>query len=85
MAHHASAIKRIRQIAVRRLRNRYQGKTTRNLIRKLRATTDKAEAQELYKVVASKVDKLAKRGVIHKNNASNKKAKLAKFINTLSK
>ncbi len=83
MAHHASALKRIRQIAVRRLRNRYQAKTTRNLIRDLRATTSKTEAKKLYNAVASKVDKLAKTGVIHKNNASNKKAKLARFINTL--
>ena len=83
MAHHASALKRIRQIAVRRLRNRYQAKTTRNLIRDLRATTSKTEAQKLYNAVASKVDKLAKTGLIHKNNASNKKAKLARFINTL--
>jgi len=83
MAHHASALKRIRQIAVRRLRNRYQAKTSRNLIRDLRATTSKTEAKKLYNMVASKVDKLAKTGVIHKNNASNKKAKLARFINTL--
>jgi small subunit ribosomal protein S20 len=84
MAHHASAIKRIRQSAVRRLRNRYYVKTTRNIIKKLRTTTNKAEAQELYKKAASMVDRLAKSGVIHKNNASNKKSKLAKYINHLS-
>lgn len=83
MAHHKSALKRIRQTAVRRLRNRYQAKTTRNLVRKLRATTTKAEAQELYGNVVSRLDKLAKRGIIHKNNASNKKSKLARFINRL--
>jgi small subunit ribosomal protein S20 len=83
MAHHASAIKRIRQISVRRLRNRYQMKTSRNLIKKLRSTNDKAEASELYNRVASLVDRLAKTGVIHKNNASNKKSKLAKYINHL--
>lgn len=84
MAHHASAIKRIRQTAVRRLRNRYYVKTTRNIIKKLRTTTNKAEAQELYKKAASMVDRLAKSGVIHKNNASNKKSKLAKYVNHLS-
>ena len=83
MAHHASAIKRIRQISVRRLRNRYQVKSSRTLIKKLRSTTDKAEAAELYNRVASLVDRLAKTGVIHKNNASNKKSKLAKYINHL--
>jgi small subunit ribosomal protein S20 len=84
MAHHASAIKRIRQLAVRRLRNRYHMKTTRNLVKKLRTTKDKTEAQKLFRDVSSMVDKLAKTGVIHKNNASNKKSKLAKFVNHLS-
>lgn len=84
MAHHASAIKRIRQSAVRRLRNRYQGKSTRTMVKKLRSTHDKAEAQKLYNQVVSMLDKLAKKGVIHKNNASNKKSKLAKFVNHLS-
>jgi small subunit ribosomal protein S20 len=59
-------------------------KTTRNIIKKLRTTTNKAEAQELYKKAASMVDRLAKSGVIHKNNASNKKSKLAKYVNHLS-
>ena len=84
MAHHASAIKRIRQIAVRRLRNRYQMKTTRNLVKKLRTSTDKTQANELLVKVSSLVDRLAKTGVIHKNNASNKKSKLAKFVNHIS-
>jgi small subunit ribosomal protein S20 len=84
MAHHASAIKRIRQTAVRRLRNRYQAKSSRTMIKKLRTTHDKAEAEKLYKQVASMVDRLAKRGILHKNNASNKKRKLAKYVNHLA-
>lgn len=86
MAHHASAIKRIRQIAVRRMRNRYQMKTTRTLIKKLRTATatDKSEAQVLFRRVSSLVDRLAKTGVIHKNNASNKKSKLAKLVNHIA-
>ena len=85
MAHHASAKKRIRQIAVRRLRNRYYGKTTRNAVRDLRATTDATQATTMFASVVSMLDKLAKRGVIHKNAASNKKSKLAKYINQLKK
>jgi small subunit ribosomal protein S20 len=84
MAHHKSAIKRIRQISVRRLRNRYYSKTTRNAIRALRTVSSKTEATKAYNSVASMLDKLAKRGVIHKNNASNKKSKLAKYINRLA-
>jgi small subunit ribosomal protein S20 len=84
MAHHKSAIKRIRQISARRLHNRYYAKTTRNAVRDLRKLSDKAEAQTVYSKVASMLDKLAKRGVIHKNNASNKKSRLARYINQLA-
>ncbi len=84
MANYKSALKRIRSSESRRLRNRYQMKTTRTFIRKLRETTDKEEAVQLYKKVSSMMDKLAKNNVIHKNNAANKKAKLAKHVASLS-
>ncbi len=83
MANHRSALKRIRSSSVRRLRNRYTAKTTRNLIKTLRNTTDKAAALDLLKIVTSKLDRLAKRHVIHKKKASNNKAKLTKFVNSL--
>ncbi len=83
MANHKSAIKRIRANNAKRLRNRYQAKTTRTHIKKLKNTTDKAEAQELYKEVASMLDQLAKKNVIHKNKANNNKSKLALFVNSL--
>lgn len=84
MAHHKSALKRIRQNDKKRLLNRYYAKTTRNAIKKLRATTDKAEAQKLFVDVCSMIDKLAKKNVIHKNKAANNKSSLAKFVNTLA-
>jgi len=83
MANHKSALKRIRTNHARYLRNKYQAKTTRTFIKKLRATKDKAEAQELLKKVSTMIDKLAKTNVIHKNKASNDKSKLAKFVNSL--
>ena len=46
MANHKSAEKRIRQNSKRRLSNRYYQKTSRNLIRDLRATDKKAEAEK---------------------------------------
>ncbi|MDR0430332.1 MAG: 30S ribosomal protein S20 [Tannerellaceae bacterium] len=84
MANHKSALKRIRQTNARRLHNRYYAKTARNAVRKLRATEEKAEAQELYPKVCSMLDKLAKKNVIHKNKAANLKSKLAKYVNTLA-
>lgn len=83
MANHKSAEKRVRQAEVRRLRNRYVARTARNAVRKLRTTTDKAEAQKLYPTVCSMLDKLAKKNIIHKNKAGNLKSKLAAHVNAL--
>ena len=80
MANHKSSLKRIRQTETRRLRNRYYAKTMRNAVRKLRATTDKDEAQAMYPAVQKMLDKLAKKRIIHKNKASNLKSKLCAYI-----
>lgn len=80
MANHKSALKRIRQSAVRRDRNKYYHKSARTAIKALRVETDKSEAETVYPKVSSMIDKLAKRNIIHKNKASNLKSKLAKHI-----
>ncbi len=84
MANHKSSIKRIRQEEKRRLHNRYYAKTMRNLVRKLRATTDKAAAIEMYPTVQKALDKMAKVNIIHANKAANLKSKLAKHIQKLA-
>jgi len=83
MANHKSALKRIRANESRRLRNRYQHKTARNVIRDLRATTDKKEAQGMLSNAISMVDKLAKNNIIHKNKAGNLKSSLTRHVNGL--
>jgi small subunit ribosomal protein S20 len=80
MAHHKATKKSIRQSAKKRLANRYNGKTTRNAMRKLRATEDKAEAEKSLPEVVAMIDKLAKRNIIHKNKAANLKSKLMKKV-----
>ncbi|MGG8497274.1 30S ribosomal protein S20 [Tenacibaculum sp. TC6] len=83
MANHKSALKRIRSNEAKRLRNKYQHKTTRNAVRKLRAATDKKEAEGMFSSVVSMLDKLAKNNIIHKNKAANLKSKLAKHVAAL--
>ncbi len=83
MANHKSAKKRIRSNDVKRLRNKYQHKTTRNAVRKLRASENKAEAEKLFPTVITMIDKLAKKNVIHSNKASNLKSGLQLLINKL--
>ncbi|MFZ1529803.1 MAG: 30S ribosomal protein S20 [Ferruginibacter sp.] len=85
MANHAATKKDVRQSTKRNERNRYYGKTTRNAIRDIRAVTDAKAAGEKLPEVASMIDKLAKRGTIHKNKAANLKRKLAKKVNALAK
>ena len=53
-------------------------------MKKLRATTDKAEAVALYPSVQKMLDKLAKRNIIHANKAANLKSKLAAHISKLA-
>jgi small subunit ribosomal protein S20 len=85
MAHHASAKKRIRQTEKKELSNKYYARTMRNALKKLRATTEKPAALELYPKISSMLDKLVKRNIIHKNKAGNLKSKLHKYIESLAK
>lgn len=83
MANHKSALKRIRSNNAKRLRNRYQHKTARTFIKRLRTAEDKAAATELLPKVTGLVDKLAKNNIIHNNKAANLKSKLAKHVASL--
>jgi small subunit ribosomal protein S20 len=78
MANHSATKKDIRQATKRRDRNRYYGKTTRNAIRELKIVDDQKVYDEKLPNIMSQIDKLAKRGIIHKNKAANLKSKLAK-------
>ena len=80
MANHKATKKDVRQAAKRRERNRYYGKTTRNAIRDLKEITEGPAYSEKLPSIASMIDKLAKRGVIHKNKAANLKSKLSKKV-----
>ena len=84
MANHSATKKDARQAAKRTERNKYYGKTTRNAIRDLKVLKGK-EATDKFPDVASMIDKLAKRGIIHKNKAANLKSKLTKGVTALEK
>lgn len=84
MANHKSAKKRIRQNAVRRLRNRYRIASTRTAIKKLRNSTEKGAAVELLPTVTSLIDRCVKANLYHRNKAARLKSHLAKYVNGLS-
>jgi small subunit ribosomal protein S20 len=83
MANHKSALKRIKVNEKKRVLNRYKAKTMRNAVKKLRGTSDKAEAATLLPKVISMLDKNAKVNIIHKNKAANLKSKLTKTVSAL--
>jgi len=85
MANHSATRKSVRKDAKRNERNRYQGKTTRNAIRDFKVIDTKATALESLPKLASKIDKLAKRGIIHKNKAANLKSQLTRGVRSLEK
>ena len=83
MPHHKSCVKRLKQASKANERNRFYRATLRTEIKKIRSMSDKAEAQEQLKVVYSTLDKLVKKGLIHKNKSANQKSKLSKFVAAL--
>lgn len=85
MANTKNAQKAQRQADKRRLDNRLHAKTTRNLIKKLRTTDSKSTATKSLPEVIAKIDKLAKKNVIHKNKAANLKSKLMKKVAAMGK
>lgn len=84
MANHQATKKDVRKATKRRERNRYYGKTTRNAIRDLKVIKEQKEAGEKLPEIASLIDRLAKKGVIHKNKAANLKSKLARRVNQMA-
>jgi small subunit ribosomal protein S20 len=83
MPQHKSAEKRIRQNEKRRKRNKSRKSNVRTKIKELKALEEKDAAEDLLNDVKGDLDRLAAKGVIHKNRAANKKSKLEKHVNNL--
>jgi small subunit ribosomal protein S20 len=83
MANHKSALKNIRSDETKRLRNRLQHKTTRNALRDFQEIKTKKAATKALPSLFSKIDKLAKRNIIHANKAANLKSKVTKHVASL--
>lgn len=81
MANHKSALKRIKQNLLKKIKNRYYYKSTRTAIKKLKHEENKENLHKKIYEVFSMIDKLSKRKIIHKNKASNLKSNISKLIN----
>ncbi|RKY84797.1 30S ribosomal protein S20 [candidate division KSB1 bacterium] len=78
-----SAYKRLRKSLKQKQRNRQYKSTLKTAIKKLCSLTDRTEAEQELRKTISLIDKLASKGIIHKNKASNKKSKLTRLVNSL--
>lgn len=83
MAHHKSAKKRIRQSIKRNYYNRNIKKSIKFAIRDVREATEYTDALAKLSKVTSILDKASVKGIIHKNKASRRKARLSKFVKSL--
>ena len=86
MANIKSQIKRNRQNEERRLRNKAVKSELKTLIRKFRTAAEAGNADEAvaaHRVAARKLDKAASKGVIHKNQAANRKSGIAARVKAL--
>ena len=83
MPQHKSAVKRVRQNEHRAERNKSHISKMKTLVKKVRSSKNKEEASAALKRAVKYLDQLGIKGTIHKNNSSNQKAKLTKFINKM--
>ena len=86
MANIKSQIKRIKTNEKARLRNKSVKSSVKTAIRKFREAAeagDKEKAVELLRDASKKLDKAASKGVIHANQAANKKSAMAQRANSL--
>ena len=86
MAHSLSAKKRVRQNIKQRARNRSRKELIKTEIKEFTAaaaTGDPAKADAALRKVASRLDKVASKGSLHKNTAARKRSRLAKRVNAL--
>ena len=86
MANIKSQIKRIKTNEKRRLRNKSVKSSVKTAIRKFREAAeagDKEKAVVLLRDASKKLDKAASKGVIHANQAANKKSAMAKRANSI--
>lgn len=84
MAHHKSTIKRIRKSRNERAYNRQYKTRMRTMIKNFLNLSDKEEADSHYRRTVSLLDKLASKGVIHRNKAANQKERITRHLNSLA-
>jgi small subunit ribosomal protein S20 len=77
-----SAKKAMRQSRRHAVVNRAQRSALRTALKRVRGATTKDEATQAYAAAVRLLDRAARKGLIHKNNAARNKSRLAKYVTT---
>ncbi|HWA05520.1 MAG TPA: 30S ribosomal protein S20 [Ignavibacteria bacterium] len=80
---HKSAQKRARQTPKRTEYNKHFKAKIKSALKNVTAAKKKDEAEKELKKAVKVLDRAAVKGIIHKNNAANKKSKLTKTVNKM--
>jgi small subunit ribosomal protein S20 len=83
MPHHKSCKKRMKTSEESRLANRTYRSQVKSLIRQVKEAESKTVAQENLNKAIALLDRLAQKGIVHKNTAANQKSKLTRYVNGL--
>ena len=83
MAQHLSAQRQARKSLKHRERNRAYMSKMKTALKRVRNAKEKEKAGVELRKAAKLLDQLAAKGIIHRNNAANKKSSLTKFVATL--
>ena len=84
MSAKGSELKRVRQSRKANLYNNHYKSMMKTSIKKVLDSTTKEDANSLKDEAFKIIDKVASKGVIHKNRAANQKSRISKYVNTLS-
>ena len=80
-----SAKKAMRQARARTIVNKAQRSALRTAVKRVRSSTGAPDAAQAYLAAARLLDRAARKGLIHKNNAARHKSRLAKLVKKLAK
>ena len=83
MSAKGSELKRVRQSTKANLRNRAYKAQINTSVKKVMNEAKKKDAETYLKEAVKLIDKVASKGIIHRNKAANKKSSLYKHINNL--
>jgi small subunit ribosomal protein S20 len=83
MPRNKSAVRRVRKSEKERMRNKQYKSAIKTAIKSVITSEDKESAERQLILTVSLLDKMASKGILHRNKAANQKSRLTKFVNAM--